>query len=345
LIPVTVEMVREIYRGVLGREPESEDVLREHARNGVGLAEMLRDAVGCEEFLQRFAYRRSHGDLMYDGLNAGDEDLLRRYLAPGDPHPEFVGTFAGTRQRTNLAVGSAALGGVVYRDIPTVAGDVAAETVEYVGIIKAVEASKGSFVMAELGAGLGFWCVIGGHIARKLGRNPIRLYAVEASAERVENLKINFADNGFPPAEHTIVSAVVGPSDGFALFPQIDVLGDWGASAMFVDVREERPGYDTVQSLSIETLVMAEDLVDLLHFDIQGAEADVVEASVAVLTHKVRYMVIGTHGRDEEYRIRKALLGCGWALENEQPARFERVAGQEILMVDGTQVWRNLAVR
>ena len=341
MVAVTPEIVRDIYRGVLGREPENDTIVEEHAAAGLPLSEMLRQVVSCDEFLARFRQRRGEGDLLYDGLNPGDEDILRRHLDPGAPHPEFVTTFVGTRMRTTLAAGAQTMGGACYRDIPTVVGDIAAETVEYVGTIKALEAGVGPFVMAELGAGLGSWSVIGGHLARKMGRGPIRLYAVEASAGRVENLKINFADNGFDPADHTVEAAIVGPQDGYALFPLIDVLGDWGASALFVDTKEERHGYETVRSISLPTLLKGEAQVDLLHFDIQGAEADVVAASIDMLNAKVRYMVIGTHGRDIEHSLLTTLRAAGWALENEQLARFDRTGGQESIRVDGTQVWRN----
>jgi FkbM family methyltransferase len=339
MVQVTEELVREIYRGVLGREPENDDVVREHASHGLSLAEVLRATVSCQEFMSRV--RGAHFDFLGGGITPADEGIMGRHLAPAAPDPQFISNFIGARTRATLTAGTADLGGHVFQDIPTRAGDFVAEPIEYVGTIKAVEAGFGPFVMAELGAGLGTWCVNSGYLARKMGRGPIRLYAVEGSAARVENLMTNFTDNAFDPDQHFIHAAVVGDRDGYALFPQIDVLGDWGSRALFSERAEPKPGYDIVQSISIPTLLRNEQLVDLIHFDIQGVEADAITASLAFLTARVRYMVVGTHGREIEYTLLRSLKGAGWVLENEQPAKIDRANGGENLRADGTQVWRN----
>lgn len=338
MVQFTEDLVREVYRGVLGREPESDAVVKAHASSGLSLSEALRSTVACQEFVARF---QPHVDLLAHGLSLGDEDLMRRRLAPAPHDPDYINNFIGGRTRAALTTVTRDLGGRVFNDIPTRIGDFVAEPIEYVGTIKAVEAGIGPFVMAELGAGLGTWCVNGGVLARQIRRGPIRLYAVEGSAGRVENLKINFADNGFDPSFHNIHAAVAGAKDGYALFPQIDVLGDWGESALFSETPEPRDGYDMVKSISIPTLLKDEKVVDLIHFDVQGAEADVIGGALDFLTERVRYMVVGTHSREAEFRIIRDLQSHGWRLENEQPARFDRTNGEEHLRCDGTHVWRN----
>ena len=53
-------------------------------------------------------------------------------------------------------------------------------------------------------------------------------------------------------------------------------------------------------------------MVDLIDMDIQGAEADVVEASRDLLDQRVKRVHIGTHGGDIEARLRAAFAGMGW---------------------------------
>ncbi|MBU3077617.1 class I SAM-dependent methyltransferase [Sphingomonas quercus] len=56
---VSEEIIRDVYRGLLGREPENEDVVRMHAASGRTLAETLASALQSEEFRSRF---RAPGD-------------------------------------------------------------------------------------------------------------------------------------------------------------------------------------------------------------------------------------------------------------------------------------------
>lgn len=83
---------------------------------------------------------------------------------------------------------------------------------------------------------------------RTVGRDPIKLYAVEANGSKVANMRIHYTDNGFDPTKHTLVKAIVGAHDGYALFPLGDASGDWGASAVFTKNDEARVGYEKVRS-------------------------------------------------------------------------------------------------
>jgi FkbM family methyltransferase len=339
VVALTEEIVRDVYRGILNREPESDAVVEAYAKAEVSLATMLSAFVSSSEFLDRF--KRSEGDLVGDGVAPGEEAVMRRHTDPGLGRPGFITNFIGTRFRAEYNSGTRTLGNFVIPDIPTITPDLLSGPAEFIGTIKAVEAGKGAFVMAELGAGLGTWSAIAGHIARKLGRSPIRLYPVEGSAPRVEHLKATMADNDFDPKEYSVFSGVVGPVDGYALFPQIEVLDNWGASPLFVEKVDVREGFDIVPCVSIPTLLKDESLVDLLHFDVQGSEYDIISCCLDTITAKTRYMVIGTHSRDIEHKLIVALKGAGWHLENEHCARAHYRDGVEILYSDGTQVWKN----
>ena len=341
---IPAEDVRHVYRALLGREPESDAVASAQAQTPGGLEQLIANVASSTERSGAAAAPAPGRDSRFDGLHPGDEDLLRRHLTTADPEAGFVKNFLGVRTRVAYVDVFANVDGVSYRDIPTVQQDYHAEPIEFVGTLRAIEAGTGPFVVVELGAGWGSWSITAGVVARRLGR-PVRLYAVEGSAGKVENMKIHFADNGFDPAEHTLVHAAIGPRDGFALFPQVDVTADWGAVALFSETETERDGYEVVRSISLERLLEDEEVVDLIHFDVQGAEGDVIPVAADLLTRKVRYLVVGTHSRSIEGRIIDALLPRGWDLENEQPAQIgHSLNGSEILHADGTQVWRNKAL-
>lgn len=334
------------YRMFLSREPESELAIESHLLHHN--REHLRQAMlTSPEFAQKtkLPAQRTEADRMYDGLAYDDEELMRRYLLVSEPEQGFVKNFIGTRMRTRYVHGLEVMSGHCYNDIPSVVGDYHAEAIEYVGLLRALEAGSGPFVAVELGAGWGSWSISAGHMARRLGRTSIRLYAVEGASQKMPNVLQHFTDNGFPPEEHVIVNAAVGPIDGYALFTFLDPIKEYGAEATFVEGGErpeEREGYEIVRSITLKTLLADEPLVDLIHFDVQGAEREVAVQSIDVLNEKVRYVIIGTHSRSIEGALVDLFLANGWKLVNEQPARIcPSPAGAEAIRVDGTQVWRN----
>lgn len=276
---------------------------------------------------------------LFDGYGEHEVALLERHAAEREPEAGFVKDFVGTRMDIRFANFTQNLGGVCF-GLP-IPGDYRAEAIEYIGTIKAVEGGVGRFVAAELGAGWGPWIVTAGHLARKLGRGPIKLYGVEANAGKVDSMRQHLANNGFDPDQQAVIQAVAGPTDGAALFPIVDAIGNWGGEAIFTETLEERPGYSTVPSITIATLLKEEQVVDLIHFDIQGAEAEVIPQSLATLNEKVRFLVVGTHSRSIEGKLIDLLMGNGWVLENEQPCRCSYSDGRSNVLVDGTQVWRN----
>lgn len=82
--------------------------------------------------------------------------------------------------------------------------------------------------------------------------------------------------------------------------------------------------------------------VDLLHIDIQGGEAELVNKSLPDLNRLVRRIVIGIHSRAIEGALIDMLTGAGWILEVERPAIYRLTeAAPPLLVVDGLQGWAN----
>jgi FkbM family methyltransferase len=344
--------VRTLYELLLGRQPESDQIIETQMYLHDSVISLTRALCDSDEFRLRIkndldrsfgAYRpdKSDFDRLFDGYRQEEIAILQRHLVQSAPEAGFVTDFVGTRMRIGVASFTSAMSGVVFDRIP-LPGDFRVEAVEWIGALKAIEGSGSHFVAIELGAGWGPWIVSSGHVARRLGKT-VHLYAVEADPGKVPNIAQHLIDNGFAPKDHVIFGGIAGPTDGFAYFPVIDAVGHWGGEAVY----GEPPArdYHRLPSISLRTLMKDEEAVDFLHIDIQGAEFDVVKGSLDALCAKVKWIVIGTHSRSIEGRLLDLLLHANWSLENERPCRCSYSAGRPQIIVDGTQVWKNPNVR
>jgi hypothetical protein len=103
-------------------------------------------------------------------------------------------------------------------------------------------------------------------------------------------------------------------------------------------------GYEELPVIALQDIIGGHARIDLLHIDIQGDETDLIEGTLDLLREKVAYIVIGTHSREIEGRLMKALFDSGWALEIERPCIFTLQDGRPRTTVDGLQGWRNLSL-
>ncbi|KIZ43608.1 MULTISPECIES: FkbM family methyltransferase [Rhodopseudomonas] len=287
----------------------------------------------------------------YSGYVPDDLSLLTKYTDETVlPEPGFIVDFAGVRTRTSAVWEAAKIFDGHRLPLP-IPGDFHAETVEWIGLLKAVDAARDRFVMMELGAGFGPWVVAGGVAARFKGIKNIKLYAVEGDALHCDLMREHFSDNGFDQAEHSILCAAVGVEDGTASWPK----PGHDASNSHYNLRPVTDGADymgrdfvemvTVQMLAFDGLLKNEPVWDLIHIDIQGHEVDICRAAIDSLNSRVRHIVVGTHSRKIDGDLLDLMKSAGWLLLNEKPARFHfDVAAptlEAMTFLDGTQVWRN----
>lgn len=257
-----------------------------------------------------------------------DEEVIRSFPAVAAPiEPGFVIDFLGSKTRTSILPRNSvpATGLVEGYPIPM---NFHATQAEWGGSLRSVLEAETSFTMIELGAGWGPWMVSMGIAARSRGITDIRLVGVEADESHHQWISDHFRDNGFDASQHTMIRGIVGPADGDAEFPVLDnPAEDWGARANYLSLprtlrgvfaRHRRPMV-RLKCVSIPTLVRPLDHVDLLHIDIQGAEADTIAAALPALSAKVRRIVVGTHSRALEQRIRHTMTRHGWRPENDEP--------------------------
>jgi len=241
------------------------------------------------------------------------------------------------------------------------------EYFEWIDLLEAVENAGSTFVMAELGAGYGRWSSRGAVAARAKGKKACLILA-EAEPEHAEWIREHMANNGIAEEEYTLFQAAVGASRGTMPFC-IEMPADRGSSApkdwygqALVDpgtvghLRETGRTYmgrpvkvvDGWGSIDIEVIPLPNMLagveqVDFIDIDIQGAEADVVAASIKTLNAKVKRLHIGTHSTEIEARLRAVLSSAGWVCVHDYPCQTTGVQTPfgHIDFADGVQGWRN----
>jgi hypothetical protein len=205
------------------------------------------------------------------------------------------------------------------------------------------------FTMAELGCGWGCWMNNTGVAARAAGL-AVELIGVEGNATQLAFAREACELNGFDSWQVTLHHGIAAGSTGAALFPRRAAWGaEWGMEPVFDATDTQRASalaigsHDELRMITLEELLGDRERLDLVHVDIQGGEADLVESSHEVLDERVAYLVVGTHSREIEGRLFTALLGDRWQLEVERPAILA-LGERPATTVDGVQGWRNLAL-
>jgi hypothetical protein len=222
-----------------------------------------------------------------------------------------------------------------------------ADIAEWAAALRAVDLARDRFTIIELGCGWGCWMANTGAAARRRGL-AVRLIGVEGDAVHLAWARESLARNGFADAEIALHHGIAAGHTGAAWFPVLDEAGtNWGAQPVFeqTGTELETGRYAALKLFSLAELAEEPQRIDLLHIDIQGGEADLVSASLAVLRDKVAGLLIGTHSREIEGRLFEMLLTAGWVLEIERPAIMTLTESGPVVMVDGVQGWRNPRIR
>lgn len=282
---------------------------------------------------------------VYFGYEMEDALRLVRYAAPGtQPAPGFFTDYFGIRTRLSNFMHDPLGLDQAQGAFPFPNDGLHSELVEYLGTVKALEASNMNMTVVEMGAGYAPWLMFSAVVARKLGAASVRLVAVEAEAQRHALIRAHFDDNGFPQPQ--IIHAAISDQRGTVSFGSENV-HDWGGAVQAqqgTDYRGAQVTQQEVPALLMSDVLEPLGMVDLLHIDIQGWEARSMRASLDTVCAKVRYMVIGTHSRVIEGELIEMLRGRGWTLMHEKPCQFTYADTPELTgatTVDGAQVWAN----
>lgn len=232
---------------------------------------------------------------------------------------------------------------------------------EWIDVLQAVEAARGRFVMLELGAGYGRWSLRGYFAARQRGLSDIHLVIAEAEPQHAAWLRQNLEDNAVPPASVEVVEAAISgshgeaplsvhmPGEGEGWYGQmITPMGDGHTPVVgeyFGHPLIELPGGARVVKVPmspLSRLIEPHARIDLVDFDLQGAEADAVEEALPLLTERAARLHIGTHSKAIEARLPELLAPAGWVRVRDFPgAQVNETPYGPLWFDDGLQTWFN----
>lgn len=289
----------------------------------------------------------------FRGYSDDDIALLKQYQnLENEPKSGYFKDFLGVVSDIKFVSHWSHLDGHVF-ELPLPETDGAhAETIEWVGLLKAVSTCKTSFRAMEVGAGWAPWLVDGVFAAQKMGITDYFICGVEADPGKYEMMKRHLKNNGIAPNSKNVslVKGAVGSENGVAFWPVMsDASGDWGArpqDSIGADYRGVNfPKMQKVKVHSLNSLLKKCDVWDFLHIDIQGEEYKVLEATQPMLEQRVRWCVVATHSRELDGLVLNLFYKLGWTLHNEKPTCFtyssEANSLEAMTTSDGTQVWEN----
>jgi FkbM family methyltransferase len=275
------------------------------------------------------------------------QGLMNQYAANNlEPHPKFLTNFLGVLIDPKFfpEILNGRAGQVEPIPIPA---NWHADIAEWAAALRAVDLAGPNFVAVELGCGWGCWLNNTGVAARRTGRK-VDLIGIEGDVSHLAFAREAYVANGFFDADVTLVRGIAAAREGVALFPRQSAAGGhWGLEprlnvTKFELAKARLTGdYEEVRMVSLEKVLQKQERVDLLHIDIQGGEADLLQECLGILAEKVGYVVVGTHSREIEGRIFSSMRSAGWLLEMERPAIYSLPLGVPQLTVDGVQGWRN----
>jgi hypothetical protein len=329
---------------MLGRAPESDAVVERYSR--IGIEGTLRSIANSPEFK---AQRQASPFFYYNAMFDARATIARHSRTDLVSHPDYLTNFLGVRIDPKFvpSILDGRAGEVEGIPIPA---NWHADIAEWAAALRAVDLAHETFTVAELGCGWGCWMNNTGVAARAAGLD-VQLIGVEGDEGHIAFAREACAINGFAPEQVTLYHGIAAASTGTALFPRQDTAGEqWGLEPMFAATAEHREAavrlgeFDELPTISLADLTSHCEKLDLLHVDIQGGEADLIESSRPVLDEHVAYIVVGTHSRQIEGRVFTQLLGQNWLLEIERPAIISLGPGGPTTAVDGVQGWRNLVL-
>ncbi|WPL18691.1 methyltransferase, FkbM family [Thiorhodovibrio winogradskyi] len=196
-------------------------------------------------------------------------------------------------------------------------------TVDWIACLLAARLAGDRFSVIELGAGYGQWMVASIMAYKTLHPDrPCHGMALEAEATHYEWLRQHVKKNlgGYQDVRTDLMQAAAG-YDGAARFPVIkEPDRDYGASYQAAAGMSLMTEVDCFSMKTIDEL-FAEPVIDVLHVDIQGAEADLIaNPGFKGCLSKTRFALFGTHRSDELHkRVRVALEHAGLRILIEWP--------------------------
>lgn len=342
------------YRGLLGRDPDKSgmssylDLLES---NSLSYEDLIRQISTSDEFKTIHGHIHTYGSSGREAMDVFRQ--FRKYEGPG--RAGFVTNFLGCVSNVNH-VGLAGHSGLV-ESFPF-PGNFHGAALEWIAVLRSVLDARERFSMIELGAGWAPWAAIG-HVAAKQKGLSAHVTAIEGDRGHIDYIHHSFRENSIPDNDADVIHGVIGVEDGIARFPRAAQAGHvYGAAAAFSGEGNDGDAFGTfvrhhsgliaeieeVACYSLATVLNGKGTIDLIHCDIQGAEGDLFEHHIDMVTKQVKRVFIGTHSADLDRRLISLFPKHGWVCEGIVAAKTrDDQHGDPMLVADGDQVWRNPA--
>ena len=304
---------------------------------------------------------------VFRGYAAEDIDRIKRIM-PEDLQPDsaFYTDSMGVKISPEYCPWIAASVGSVDNTVPIPGDGYIGEAIEYAAFAIATELSKNrsTFNVVELGAGWGPWVSLAAVNAPRLGFEKVNLVAFEADSTRFDSLRRHLSINNvihpdsgnegedehygwrlLNSAAHWANTKLYWPASSNLLDAGMAPTSDPNAS---VDYRGKSIEHIEINAIDVIEAIDHLDVVDFMHIDIQGGEAELIPNILDALSKKVSVLMIGTHSRKIEGDFIASLPQKGWKLFRERPCQFYSMANAPTLegltYIDGAQMWVNMGL-
>ncbi|MGY4830592.1 class I SAM-dependent methyltransferase [Sphaerotilaceae bacterium SBD11-9] len=344
--PPTRTDIIDAYQVMLGRPPESEAAIDSHLVHTKTLRDVTKSIAASREFADRVGISAAPSPFVHFNASVNVRGIVEAHIrrdrkaVPGH-YVNFLGVAVPTKVMAYLHDKGGQL------DPVPIPANYHADMAEWASALRAVDLAKDYFSMIELGCGWACWMTNTGVAAKALGLR-VDLIGIEGDSKHLDYAHEALGVNGIKPSEYKLLRGIAAADSGYALFPRRKEDEErWGFAPIFGKTLAESEAavasgeFDSLPMVSLSEAIGDRSKIDLLHMDIQGGEADLVQQTVPLLSERVAYIVIGTHSRALEGRLMDTLLGAGWALEIERPAIFNVIGGTPQTTVDGVQAWKN----
>lgn len=269
--PTKVDVIS-AYKALLGREPESDQAIKDQ-RRAETLEILLRNIMDSVEFkVKEKNHPFFHYNATFDAI-----EIIRRHAATNvTSDPSYLTNYLGVR--ISPSVCPPMLQGCAGQIEPIpIPGNWHADIAEIAAVLRSVELAEETFTMAELGCGWGCWMNNAGMAAKRRGLRVL-LTGIEGDEGHIAFAKETLAINAFSPDEIRLIWGIAAATEGVALFPRQAVSGTgWGSEPVFNADAETRAkaveagSHDELPMIPLSNLIdEKQGRLDLLHIDIQG---------------------------------------------------------------------------
>lgn len=235
------------------------------------------------------------------------------------------------------------------------------ELFEWIDVVESVAKAKERFVMFELGAGYGRWCINAMIALKFLNPIPFHFVAVEAEKSHYNFLEKYFLAHRLKLEEHRLIKAAIDTVEKSTLFHMGEAKHWYGQCIDDTPVenknwvqtllekieqgfqrKKDQRRKEVVRTITLNSLLEDYPKVDLIDMDIQGKELEVIRDSIKLLNQKTKRLHIGTHSHEIDSELEKLLTLEGWRSLNLLPLfGTSKTPYGTITCNDGVQTWIN----